>query len=328
MNLSSGASAVLSTKSTNVATVFGCTGFLGRYIVNRFGRLGSQVVVPYRGEEKAINHLKLMGDVGQIVPFRYHIRDEESVEKALAHSNVVVNLVGKHYYTRNFSVRDANVESARTIATAAKKAGVSRFIHISCVGASLDSPSDLLRAKAESEKVVQEIFPSATIIRCTPVFGPEDRLLNKFGYLIRLSPILLLPIRGSSLIQPLYVRDFASAVISALNREESLGKIYELGGPDIFSVREFLEEVIFEMTKSNGTIIELPGPLAELLAWYTEQTRKSIWVRDEIKYFKNDNTVSSKALGMKDLHVVPTSIHQVALNILRSYRKPIRFDAE
>jgi len=269
-----------------------------------------------------------MGDFGQIVPFRYHIRDEESVEKALAHSNVVVNLVGKHYYTRNFSVRDANVESARTIATAAKKAGVSRFIHISCVGASLDSPSDLLRAKAESEKVVQEIFPSATIIRCTTVFGPEDRFLNKFGYLIRLSPILLLPIRGSSLIQPLYVRDFASAVISALNREESLGKIYELGGPDIFTVREFLEEIIFEMTKSNGTIIELPGPLAELLAWYTEQTRKSIWVRDEIKYFKNDNTVSSKALGMKDLHVVPTSIHQVALNILRSYRKPIRFDAE
>jgi NADH dehydrogenase (ubiquinone) 1 alpha subcomplex subunit 9 len=311
-----------------VATVFGSTGFLGRYVVNRFCRVGTQVVAPYRGEEKHTNHLKVCGDVGQVVPFKFSIRDMQSIESSVAHSNVVVNVLGRNYNTRNFTLEEANVESARSIALASKKAGVKRFIHVSCVGASEDSRSHVLRVKAAGEKAVKEVFPDATILRLTQVFGSEDKLLNKLGYLTRFSRVFLLPVRSTAQIQPIYVGDCASAVMSALSNEDSLGKTYELGGPEVFTFREFVQEIIFDGTKNDGILIKLPPPLNKAYTWATEQTRKAIWTQDEINYYEEDHIVPPNVLTLQDLNVKPTDIDAIAVGILRQYRKPLRFDAE
>jgi NADH dehydrogenase (ubiquinone) 1 alpha subcomplex subunit 9 len=314
---------------SNVATVFGSTGFLGRYVANRLARVGAQVVVPFRGEEKETRHLKPMGEVGQIVPLKFALRDQQSIEAAVSRSNVVVNVLGRHYATRNFTLEDANVTGSYNLAKAAKKAGAERFIHVSHVGASENSESELLRIKAKGEKAVRDAFPNATILRLTQVFGYQDNFLNKFGYLSSLSPLFPLPIRASALVQPIYARDFAAAVMSALEDPKTQGKTYELGGPTIYSIQELIENVVFENTKiPNAAIFELPAPLAKALTWYTEKTRKCIWTQDEINYYKTDNIVPPNALTLDDLNVAATDMNTMAVTLLRQYRKGVQYDVE
>jgi NADH dehydrogenase (ubiquinone) 1 alpha subcomplex subunit 9 len=130
-----------------VATVFGSTGFVGRYIVNRLGRVGSQIVVPLRGDEHDYRHLRLMGDLGQISPMEFHLKDVESVKKAVQHSNVVINLIGRDYETWNFKFNEVHVDGARVIAEACQEAGVQRLIHFSALNAHTSSPSRLLQSK-------------------------------------------------------------------------------------------------------------------------------------------------------------------------------------
>lgn len=314
---------------SNVATVFGCTGFLGRYVSNRLARVGAQVVLPYRGEEKETRHLKVMGEVGQMVPLKFSLRDQQTIESAVSHSNVVVNVLGRHFATRNFTMDESNVTGAYDIARAAKKAGAERFIHVSSVGASESSASEYLRVKARGEKAVLDAFPTATILRLTQVFGFQDRFLNKFGYLSSLNPIFPLPINASALVQPVYARDFAAAVMSALDNPKTQGKTYELGGPIIYSIRELIENVVFEMTKiPNAALFELPLPLAKALTWYTEKTRKCIWTQDEINYYKSDNIVPKNVLTLDDLNIAATDMDQIAVTILRQYRKSVQYEAE
>lgn len=158
-----------------VATVFGATGFIGRYVVNALGRIGSQVFCPWRGNELYYRHLKVMGDLGQIIPMEFELRDRESVYQACRNSNVVVNLTGKHYHTRNYTIEQSTVEAAQVIAETARDLGIEQFIQISMANLSEDSESELIRAKVKAEKIVRDLIPTSTIIRCTDVFGPEDR---------------------------------------------------------------------------------------------------------------------------------------------------------
>jgi len=157
-----------------IATVFGCTGFLGRYVVNSLGRVGSQVVIPYRGEEKSYNHLKVMGDLGQIIPLKWDLKDKDSIRNAAKYSNVIINLVGSRYDTRNFTLYDVHVDGAKRIAEVAKELKVDKFIHVSALGASLEASSDWLKSKAEGELAVKSVYPDVTIIRPATMFGARD----------------------------------------------------------------------------------------------------------------------------------------------------------
>jgi len=314
--------------SGQVATVFGSTSFIGRYVINRFARIGANVIAPFRGEEKSINHLKVIGEIGQVVPVPLNIRHKESIENAVKHATIVVNILGKYTNTKSFTLEESNVQSARDIAIAAKNAGVERFIHISAVGASENASSEFLRSKAKSEKVVREIFPSATILRCTVPFGYGDKFLNKYGNLARYSPVFLLPLAGSALIQPVYVRDIATAVMAVVAQSEDKGDTYELGGPEIFTFREFIEYLILELIKKqNRLIFELPRPFNQILAGLSEQTRRATWTKDEIKMYGHDTLVTNPdALSFEDLNITPTTIHDTAITILRGFRKPIYYE--
>ncbi|KAG5879238.1 hypothetical protein JTB14_006038 [Gonioctena quinquepunctata] len=173
-----------------VATVFGATGFMGRYVCNRLGKIGTQLIIPYRGDNYEPFRLKLVGDLGQVYFHPYHLRDEESILKCMKYSNVVINLVGRDWETRNFKFDDVHVDGARRLARAAKQSGVERFIHLSALNASenpgtagiLKGGSKFLASKARGEEAVLEEFPEATIFRPADVYGQEDRFVRYYAH--------------------------------------------------------------------------------------------------------------------------------------------------
>lgn len=168
-----------------VATVFGANGFMGRYVCNKLGKVGSQIILPYRCDYYDIRHLKLVGDLGQVLFHPFHLRDADSIKKAVKYSNVVINLVGRDWETKNFKFDDVHVTGARAIARACREAGVERLIHVSSLNVThtpqkfiLKKPSNFLPSKMRGEEAVLEEFPDATIIRPSDVYGQEDRFLR------------------------------------------------------------------------------------------------------------------------------------------------------
>ncbi|KJE94781.1 Ndufa9 protein [Capsaspora owczarzaki ATCC 30864] len=245
-----------------VATVFGSTGFIGRYLVNRLGRVGSQLILPYRGDEHAYRHLKPMGDLGQFsFPF-YHLRDKDTVKRLVEHSNVVFNLVGQEFATRNFSLHDVHVTGAETIARACQEAGVGRLIHVSALNASTESRSPFLQSKALGEQAVLAAFPNATIIRPATLFGPEDRLFNRLSVPMRTPFGVPLQNYGETRKQPIYVVDVARALIRAMEERTTAGKTFELVGPKEYTTAQLLQYMC-DMARRPMRAFHVPSEIAE-----------------------------------------------------------------
>uniref|UniRef100_A0A803PGG4 ABC-type xenobiotic transporter n=1 Tax=Cannabis sativa TaxID=3483 RepID=A0A803PGG4_CANSA len=314
-----------------VATVFGATGFLGRYVVQQLAKMGSQVLVPFRGSEDSHRHLKLMGDLGQIVPMKYNPRDESSVKAVMAKANVVVNLIGKDYETRNYSFEEVNHHMAEQLATIAKEhGGIVRFLQVSCLGSSASSPSRLLRAKAAAEEAVMREMPEATILKSAALVGTEDRLLNRWAEFAKKYSFLPLIGGGSTRIQPVYVVDVAAAIIAALKDDgASMGKVYELGGPEIFTVRE-LAELMFETIREYPRYVTLPVPIAKAMAMPRDilvnkvpfpLPNPEIFNLDQIIAQTSDTLVSENALTFNDLGLMPHKLKGYPIEFLACYRK-------
>eukprot|EP01113_Clastostelium_recurvatum_P001270 TRINITY_DN1051_c0_g1_i2.p1 TRINITY_DN1051_c0_g1~~TRINITY_DN1051_c0_g1_i2.p1 ORF type:complete len:381 (+),score=88.99 TRINITY_DN1051_c0_g1_i2:26-1144(+) len=304
-----------------VATVFGATGFTGRYVIELLSRVGAQVIVPYRGEETSYNHIKVMGDLGQVVPMRFSLRDPGSIERAVAHSNVVINLLGRQWETRNFTFDDVHVKAARDIANASLSA--ERFIHVSALGASTDSRSPWARSKAHGEAAVREIIPHATIFRPTVLFGDEDRLINKFGSLGQTFPIV--PVANATRrVQPVYAIDVAKAVLGALGDHDTSGRVYDLGGPKTYTWEE-LCRLVLAGSRIDKQPTALSSALADPVAWFMEKFPQPYYSRAEVEHQDQDLVVPSGSLGLRDLSVTPTTIDASIARMTRLYRAPIRF---
>ncbi|CAM8927535.1 unnamed protein product [Rhodiola kirilowii] len=340
-----------------VAAVFGSTGFLGRYVVQQLAKMGSQVLVPFRGSEDSPRHLKLMGDLGQIVPMKYNPRDESSIKAVMSKANVVINLIGRDYATRNFSIDEVNQNMAVQIAQIAKEhGGIMRFIQLSCLGASASSPSRVLRAKAAAEEAIMGELPEsscdyficclipdigtlkysnlnyiqATVLKPAALIGTEDRIMNRWAHFAKKYGFIPLYGDGSTKIQPAYVVDVAAAVVAALKDDgTSMGKVYELGGPDIFTVHE-LAELMFETIREWPHYVKVPFPIARAIATPREllinklpfplPTPEMINL-DEINSLAQDTIVSENALTFQDLGIVPHKLKGYPIEFLISYRK-------
>ncbi|KAG6576077.1 NADH dehydrogenase [ubiquinone] 1 alpha subcomplex subunit 9, mitochondrial, partial [Cucurbita argyrosperma subsp. sororia] len=314
-----------------VATVFGATGFLGRYVVQQLAKMGSQVLVPFRGSEDSPRHLKLMGDLGQIVPMKYNPRDESSIKAVMAKANVVLNLIGREYETRNYSFEEVNHSMAEQLATIAKEhGGILRFIQVSCLGASSSSPSRFLRAKAAAEESVLKAFPEATILRPAGMIGTEDRIMNTWAHFAKKYGFVPLFGDGSTKIQPVYVVDVAAGAVSALTDDgTSIGKVYELGGPEIFTVHD-LAEIMFDMIREWPHYVKVPYPIAKAISTPREillnkvpfpLPTPSIFNLDQILALTQDTVVSENALTFNDLGIAPHKLKGYPVEFLISYRK-------
>ncbi|KAL8490025.1 hypothetical protein ACS0TY_025792 [Phlomoides rotata] len=314
-----------------VATVFGATGFLGRYLVQQLAKMGSQVLVPFRGSEDSHRHLKLMGDLGQVVPMKYSPRDENSIKAVMAKANVVINLIGREYETRNYSFEDVNHHMAEQLAVISKEhGGIMRYIQVSSLGASQSSPSRMLRAKAAAEEAILRELPEATVMRPAVMVGTEDRILNPWAHFAKKYSFLPLMGDGSTKIQPAYVVDVASAIIAALKDDgTSMGKVYELGGPDVYTMHE-LAELMFDTIREWPHYVKVPFPIAKAIATPRELFLKkvpfplptpTIFNLDAIEALTTDTLVSENALTFEDLGIVPRKIKGYPIEFLIQFRK-------
>uniref|UniRef100_A0A8H7Y357 NAD-dependent epimerase/dehydratase domain-containing protein n=2 Tax=Psilocybe cubensis TaxID=181762 RepID=A0A8H7Y357_PSICU len=298
-------------------TVFGCTGFLGRYVVSKLGKTGSQVIVPYREEDEA-RFLKPMGDLGQIVRMEWDIRDEKSIAECLRHSDTVYNLVGREYETKNFDFRSVNAVGPERIAKLAAECGVSQFIHVSHLDASKDSKSKFYQAKAEGEELVKAAFPSATIVRPGPMFGYEDKLLTNMA----VWPIWWKLNHGQTKIRPVHVFDVAQALVNLLTHPQ-YSKTLNLPGPSTLSYEYLLDLVTSVTLQPPSRAPVVPKALANLLAKLGQNVWWPTLSPDEVtrRYIDDADTPGDwEAVGVE-----PSEIEAHAITYLRRYRSADNF---
>ena len=300
-----------------LATVFGGSGFLGRYIVRRLAADGHVVRVAGRHPASA-NAMRLMGRVGQIVPLFAALSDEASVGRAVEGAEIVVNLVGILAESGKGDFDRVHRDGAARVARLAAISGARRMIQMSAIGADPNSPSAYGRSKAAGEAAVREAFPDATILRPSVVFGPEDAFFNRFGGMARLSPVM--PVfSGATRLQPVYVGDVADAVRAVTLHDAPLGGLYELGGPRIWSFRELLAWMLMEMRR-NRPLIAVPDGLARLQARFLELVPGKPLTRDQLAMLTRDNVVTPGQPDLASLGIVPTPIEAVVPSYLARYR--------
>lgn len=302
-----------------VATVFGGSGFVGRYIVKRLAQRGYIVRVGVRDPDRA-NFLKPMGNLGQIVPMAASVRDDASVAALVAGAEVVVNCVGILYETGSQTFQALHAEAPGRIGRAAAAAGARHVVHVSAIGADAASPSIYARTKAEGEAALRAAFPAAVVLRPSIVFGPEDDFFNQFAALAQVLPALPLFGGGTTRFQPVYVGDVADAAMAALNRAEAAGNTYELGGPRIYTFREILE-FILRTTGRKRFLISIPYSVGAVQARLFELLPKPLLTRDQLILLQRDNVVSPGALTLADLGITPKAVEAIVPTYLARFRR-------
>ncbi len=306
-------------------TVFGGSGFIGRYLVQLLAADGWIVRVAVRDTISA-GFLKTAGNIGQIVPMHCNVCDDNLVTTAVAGADAVVNLVGILYEHGRQRFETVQATAPAHIARAAAAAGVKRLVQISAIGADPDSPSRYARSKAAGEAAVREAFPAATIVRPSIVIGPEDEFFNRFAMMTQLSPALPLIGGGETRIQPAYVGDVAEALHRCVNDAATSGKTYELGGPRIYTFRELMELLLKVIDRHRG-LIPLPYWMATLMAAPLEFLPVPPLTRDQVRMLRGDNVVRPGALTFADLGIQPQAIEAILPTYLEIYRPGGRFAA-
>ena len=315
--------------AARTVTIFGGSGFIGRYVVRQLAREGWVIRVAVRRPKDA-QFLKPLGTVGQIVPMATRLQDADSVARAVEGVDAVINLVGILYETGKQSFEAVHVEGAKRIAEAAKAAGVKQLVQISAIGAAPDSPSDYARSKAAGEEAVRAAFKQAVILRPSIVFGPEDDFFNRFAAMARISPALPLIGGGETRFQPVYVPDVADAVSAVLNKPEAAGKTYELGGPKVYSFKELMQ-LLLKAIGRRRLLLPLPFPMARLQASVFELVTLLPFpvapplTRDQVSLLESDNVVAKKAKTLADLGIEPHSVEVILPTYLDRYRPGGRF---
>jgi NADH dehydrogenase len=310
-----------------LVTVFGGSGFLGRHVVRALCKRDYRIRVAVRRPELT-GHLQPLGRVGQIHAVQANVRYPASLEAAMRDSHVAINLVGILTPSGAQTFDAVQAMGAEALANAAAAAGAS-MVHVSAIGADENSASHYARSKAAGEKAVLAALPSATIMRPSIVFGPEDEFTNRFASLARLAPALPLIGGGNTKMQPVYVGDVATAIADAVDGKAKPGATYELGGPEVLSFREIMQ-IIFEITNRKRMLAPLPFGLAKLEAIFLQFAPGALKLTpDQVELLRSDNLVSEAAkaagLTLEGLGINPDSLEAIAPQYLWRFRAAGQF---
>ncbi|MBV8133864.1 MAG: complex I NDUFA9 subunit family protein, partial [Alphaproteobacteria bacterium] len=299
--------------------VLGGSGFIGRYVVKRLAARGDVIAVGCRNAEQA-KFLKPLGDVGQIVPLNIAIGNEELLAAFLAGNDTLVNCVGILQEKGSQTFDLLHHSGPARLARFAREAGVERFVHFSAIGADSRSSSAYARTKAAGEQAVRDAFPTVTILRPSIVFGPEDQFFNRFAAIAMLSPVLPLIGGGETRFQPVYVGDVADAVMKCLEDSASAGRLYELGGPKIYTFRELLDLLLSEIRRKRR-FLDVPFGLAAAQARLMSILPSPPLTPDQVELLKRDNVVSSGAMTLASLGIAPTVAEVILPTYLDRFRR-------
>jgi NADH dehydrogenase len=300
------------------AAVLGGSGFIGRYIVGRLAVRGALVTIGCRRAEDA-KFLKPMGNVGQIATVNVDLGDAKLLPAFLAGNLALVNCVGILRESGRQRFELLHHTGPARLARLAREAGVERLVHVSALGAEPRSSSLYARTKAAGERAVRDAFPTATILRPSLVFGPEDQFFNRFAAMAVTSPVLPL-IGGETRFQPVYVGDVADAVIACLGDPATAGRTYELGGPKTYTLRELLELLLSEIRRKRR-LVDLSFGLAGALARLASVLPAAPLTPDQVELLKSDNIVAPGALDLASLGITPTAVEAVLPTYLDRFRR-------
>ncbi len=315
---------------SRLVTIFGGSGFVGRYIARRMAQAGWRVRVAVRRPNEAM-HVKPYGNVGQVEPVPCNIRDDDSVRAVLHGADAVVNCVGTFDRKGRNNFTAVQDEGATRIARLAAEEGVERLVHLSAIGADARSASDYARSKAAGEAGIRAHFPSAVILRPSVVFGPEDQFFNRFASLSRFGPVLPL-VGADTRFQPVYVDDVAKAAEMGVLGTAAPG-IYELGGPTVATFRKLMQ-MMLGFIRRRRLIVDIPFGVAAVMAWGMELVQTVTFglvppqiTRDQVRSLRVDNVVSDGAKGFADLGITPTALDAVLPDYLWRFRPGGQYDA-
>ncbi|MEO0865296.1 MAG: complex I NDUFA9 subunit family protein [Pseudomonadota bacterium] len=315
---------------SKLVTIYGGSGFVGRYIAQRMAKAGWRVRVAVRRPNEAI-FVKPYGVVGQVEPVLCNIRDDASVAQVMHGADAVVNCVGILARDGKNTFDSVQAEGAARIARTAAAQGIAHMVQTSAIGADADSESEYARTKAAGEAAVLEHMPKAVILRPSIVFGPEDQFFNRFAGMARLGPIL--PVVGAETrFQPVYVDDVAHAAEVALTSDVTPG-IYELGGPDVRSFRELMQ-IMLDVIRRRRLVLNIPFPVATVMGFAFEMAHKLTLgiipaqiTRDQVRNLKVDNVASDDLPGFDALGINPTSMESILPEYLWRFRPSGQYDA-
>ncbi len=315
---------------SQLVTIYGGSGFVGRYIARRMAKAGWRVRVAVRRPNEAL-FVKTYGVVGQVEPVLCNIRDDASVAQVMAGADAVVNCVGILANEGKNTFDAVQAEGAARIARAAAAEGVRQMVHISAIGADPNSQSDYSRTKAEGEAAVLEHMPGATILRPSIIFGPEDSFFNRFASMAQIAPAI--PVVGAETqFQPVYVDDIAKAAEMALMGQVQPG-VYELGGPDISTFKSLMQQML-DTIRRRRLILSIPfwaggilGGVSEVVSALTLGIVPAQITRDQVRNLRNDNIVGDGANGFEAFGITPVSLEAVLPEYLWRFRPSGQYDA-
>jgi NADH dehydrogenase len=313
------------TEEAPIVTLFGGSGFVGRYAAQRMARRGWRVKAAVRRPNDAA-FVRTYGVMGQCVAVQANVRDDASCARALSRATAAVYSVGVLANAGANTFQAVQAEGPARVARLAKDAGVERFVLVSAIGADPDSPSEYARTKAEGERAVREHYPEAVILRPSIVFGPEDGFFNRFAGMAKIAPAV--PVIGADTrFQPVYVDDVAAAVEKGCCGEAEPG-VYELAGPRVASFRELIE-LMLRVIERKRWIVEIPRRVA-MMQGAAFETLGRIGLtppltRDQVKQLGRDNVAAEGAKGLAELGIEPTAMEAVLESYLYAYRPGGRF---
>ena len=313
-----------------LVTVFGASGFLGRYVVRALTARGWRVRAAVRNPHTS-HELKVVGDVGQVQLMQANLRYPQSVMRAIDGADAVVNLVGVLFESGRQTFDALHVGGPDIIGEACAAAGIQNLAHVSAIGADMQSESDYARSKGEGEALIREHVATADILRPSILFGTEDEFFNRFAGLTAFAPALPLIGGGKTKFQPVFVEDVANAVAISVTRGTS-GKTFELGGPQTYTFKALLEFILETLGKKR-LLAPVPWFAANMMGFGGELSGaipfvKPFLTRDQVKNLKVDNIVADNAAGFEAFDIRPETIEAIVPAYLAKYRKHGQFYAK
>jgi uncharacterized protein YbjT (DUF2867 family) len=326
-------------EANRLVTVFGGSGFLGRSIVRALVNQGWRIRVAVRRPDLAA-FLQPIGGVGQIQPVQANLRFPNSIAAAIEGATAVVNATGVAAESGAQTFTAVHVEGATALARAARDAHVSSYVHISGIGSDVNSASPYIASKGLGETATRETLPDAVVLRPSVVFGPEDGFFNRFGALACYFPVLPLLGGGETRLQPVYVGDIGQAVAAALSGVAKPGVVYELGGPNIMTLREAAELTLSAIDRRR-LLIGLPLGPSRWMASSTQFASKATFglfpkllttTRDQVDLLASDNVVSAEAEAegrvLRSLSVVPQAAETIIPSYLTRFRRTGQYEVQ
>ena len=314
---------------SKLVTIYGGSGFVGRYIARRMAKEGWRVRVAVRRPNEAV-FVKPYGVVGQVEPVLCNIRDDASVAAVMQGADVVVNCVGVLAPNGKNTFEAVQAEGAGRIARIAAQQGIGRMVHLSAIGADVDSDCNYARTKGEGEAAVLEHMPNAMILRPSIVFGSEDQFFNRFASMTRMGPVL--PVVGAdTLFQPVYVDDVARAAVKGILGTAE-GGIYALGGPDVRTFRDLMQQML-QVIRRRRLVLNMPFTIAKVVALGCDVAHfvsfgliPAALTRDQVRALAHDNVVQSSDKTLADLGIAPVPMSAVLPDYLWRFRPSGQYD--